>query len=125
MAKYQASGIPIPQKLKIDNDSDMETNWKRFKRAWDNYEIATGLENESKEYRCAVLLTCIGEAAVEILEGFKFEEEESDRDIDKVLTKFEQYCVGSTHEAFESFKFNSRIQEHKFFILYFIRFVYL
>lgn len=111
MAKYQASGIPIPQKLKIDNDSDMETNWKRFKRAWDNYEIATGLKTESNEYRCAVLLTCIGDAAVEILEGFKFEDEESDRDIEIVLTKFEEYCVGTTHEAFESFKFNSRIQE--------------
>ena len=98
MAKYQASGIPIPQKLKIDNDSDMETNWKRFKRAWDNYEIATGLKTESNEYRCAVLLTCIGDAAVEVLEGFKFEEEESDRDIEVVLTKFEQYCFGSTHQ---------------------------
>ena len=112
MAKYQASGIPIPQKLKIDNDSDMGTNWKRFKRAWDNYEIATNLVKESKEYRCAVLLTCIGEDANEILEGFKFEDDESDRDIDKVLEKFHQYCVGSTHEAFESFKFNSRVQEN-------------
>ena len=70
MAKYQASGIPVPQKLKIDNDSDVGTNWKCFKLAWDNYEIATGLKSESKEYCCAVLLTCIGEEANEILEGF-------------------------------------------------------
>ena len=112
MAKYQPSGIPIPQRLKIDNESEISTNWKRFKRAWDNYEIATNLVKESKEYRCAVLLTCIGEDANEILEGFKFEDDESDRDIDKVLEKFHQYCVGSTHEAFESFKFNSRVQEN-------------
>ena len=111
MAKYQASGIPIPHKLKIENDSDMESNWKRFKRAWDNYETASNLKNESVEYRCAVLLTCIGEEANEMLDGFKFEAGENRNDIDIVLAKFKQFCVGSTHEAFESYRFHSRTQE--------------
>ena len=103
--------IPAPSKLALEDDSCLAENWKRFKRSWNNYEIASNLKAESKEYRCAVFQTMIGDAALQKLEGFAFGENESENDIDVVLNKFEEFCVGSTHEAFESYRFNVRNQQ--------------
>ena len=109
--KFLPQGIPTPAKLKISDDSSLALNWKRFLRGWNNYEVATGLKGESSDYRCAVFMTVVGEDACERFEGFKFEQDESENDIGIVLQKFEQFCVGSTHEAFESYRFHVRTQE--------------
>ena len=108
--KFSAT-IPIPSKLNLDDETCLEQSWKRFKRSWSNYEVASNLKAESKEYRCAVLLAVVGDSAMEKFDGFKFEEGEDDKDIDVVLKKFEDFCVGTTHEAFESYKFHVRCQE--------------
>ena len=110
-ARKKFSGtIPALSKLNLEDDACLAENWKRFKRSWNNYEIASNLKAESKEYRCAVFLTMIGDAALQKLEGFAFGQNESENDIDVVLNKFEEFCVGSTHEAFESYRFNVRNQ---------------
>ena len=108
--KFSAT-IPIPSKLNLDDETCLEQSWKRFKRSWDNYEVASNLKAEPKEYRCAVLLAVVGDSAMEKFDGFKFEEGENEKDIDVVLKKFEDFCVSSTHEAFESYKFHVRCQE--------------
>ena len=108
--KFSAN-IPVPQKLNISDESALSANWRRFNRAWSNYELASNLISESSEIRCAVLLTVIGEDAMEKFDGFKFEAGENDKDINTVLGKFEQFCMGATHEAFESYRFNIRVQE--------------
>jgi hypothetical protein len=36
--------IPFPGKL--DLDGNKVTNWKKLKRTWDNYEIASGLSGK-------------------------------------------------------------------------------
>ena len=109
--KFLPQGIPTPAKLKVSDDSSLALNWKRFLRGWNNYEVATGLKGESSDYRCAVFMTVVGEDACERFEGFKFEQDESENDIGIVIQKFEQFCVGSTHEAFESYRFHVRTQE--------------
>ena len=48
---------------------------------------------------------------MEKFDGFKFETGEKDDDIETVLKKFESFCIGATHEAFESYRFHSRVQE--------------
>ena len=37
--------LPLPAELSITGS--FSTNWKRFKRAWNNYEIAARLKNVS------------------------------------------------------------------------------
>jgi hypothetical protein len=37
-----------PGPLKI-HGSDIADNWDRFKEQWDNYEVATGIKEESAE----------------------------------------------------------------------------
>ena len=108
--KFSAN-IPVPQKLNISDESGLRANWRRFLRSWRNYELASNLVSETSQIRCAVLLTVIGDEAMEKFDGFKFEQNEKDDDIDTVLKKFESYCIGATHEAFESYRFHSRVQE--------------
>lgn len=106
--RSMTTNIPLPPKLEMDGC--LATNWKRFKRNWSNYEIASWLNKEPKELRAATLLTCIGPAAMEVFDGFEFNKGE-DEDIDNILKKFEEHCVATTNEIYEGYKFNSRVQE--------------
>lgn len=102
--------IPVPAKLDV-HARNLEAAWRKFKRQWTNYEVATHLDTESPKYRKAVFLSVIGEDAFDVFDGFSFEEEESEDDITDVIAKFEQYCVGESNEIYESFLFNQRSQQ--------------
>jgi hypothetical protein len=67
--------IPFPGKL----DGNIATNWKKFKRTWDNYEIASGLSGKDTKLRTATLLTCVGAEAMDIFDGFAFDNEDDTR----------------------------------------------
>ena len=101
--------IPLPQKLDLKGNT--AANWKRFKRNWANYEIASRLKLESKELRTATMLTCIGQDALEIYDGLDFENDEQRNDIDVVLEKLEKFCIGATNEIYERYTFNKREQQ--------------
>ncbi|CAG2219480.1 unnamed protein product [Mytilus edulis] len=103
------TNLPFPQKL--DFRGNIATNWKRFKRMWTNYEIATGLEKQEGKTRTATFLTCIGADALEIFDGFVFANEGETNDIDAVIEKFENFCIGKTNETYERYCFNKRDQE--------------
>lgn len=101
--------IPFPPKL--DLSGNVANNWKRFKRVWENYEIASGLTTRGMQQRTATLLTCIGADALNVYDGLVFENEEERGDVNAVLQKFETFCLGQTNETFERFCFNKREQE--------------
>ena len=77
---------------------------------WTQYEIASRLNKQSSEQRVATLLTCIGGDALEIVDSFKYADEADKTDIDKVLEKLEDFCVGKTNEIYERYCFNKRDQ---------------
>ena len=61
--------ISLPSKLELTGD--LATNWKKFHRAWNNYEIAAHLKDPgtptvNKSLRTATLLTCIGSDALDV-----------------------------------------------------------
>ena len=64
---------PLPSKLELKGNT--AANWKRFLQVRDNYEIASRLKTQSKEFRTATLLTCIGQEALEIYDGLAFDDE--------------------------------------------------
>ena len=103
------SGLKLPQPLKTDGNLAM--NWKRFKRTWDNYSIVARLEHFDEKFKTAMFLSDIGEDAIEIFDGMDFTPE-SDRQVrNKVVGKFEEFCIGETNETYERFIFNRRNQE--------------
>ena len=101
--------VPFPSKL--ETKGNLASNWKRFRRVWSNYEVASRLVKQPKEERTATLLTCIGADALEIVDGLNFANEDERKDVDVVLEKLEVFCVGKTNEISERYQFNERDQE--------------
>ncbi|XP_062576513.1 uncharacterized protein K02A2.6-like [Saccostrea cucullata] len=106
---YVPTNIPFPAKLDIRGN--LATNWRHFKRVWENYEIATGLKDKNNELRVATLLTCLGAEALSVYDGLKFNNDEDRKDIIKVLQVLEDFCIGQTNVIYERYTFNKREQE--------------
>ena len=86
-------------------------NWKKFRRIWENYEIATRLNKQDSSLRVATLLSCIWSDVLDIFDGLSFDTEAERQDINKVLEKLEAYCIGETNETYERYVFNTRDQQ--------------
>ena len=61
--------LPPPQPLDIHHPQLAE-KWRKFKRAWVNYSLATGLIDKAEAVQVATLLTAIGEEAREVYATF-------------------------------------------------------
>ena len=48
---------------------------------------------------------------MDIYDGLEFDNEEDRMDLEIVMKRFEDFFVGETHKAFESYKFHLRKQE--------------
>ena len=103
------SGLKLPQALKIEGN--LAVNWKRFKRSWQNYAIIARLDQFEESYKAALFLSVIGEDALEMFEGMDFATETDRQILNKILEKFEEFCIGETNETYERFVFNRRNQE--------------
>lgn len=101
-----SKALPAPRPLMLEGN--LATNWKQFIRDWTNYEIATGLEEADDRKRTATFLSIIGREAMNVYDGFSFEQ---DRTFALVVEKFESFCIGRTNECYERFIFNSRQQQ--------------
>ena len=106
--------IPLPSKLELTGN--LATNWKKFHRAWNDYEIAARLKDPEnpaidKSLRTATLLTCIGSDALDEYEGLEFDSEDDKQDIDIVLQKLQRYCIREAHEIYERYQFIKRDKE--------------
>ena len=104
-----ASGytLPPPQALEI-HDPQAADKWKKFKRAWTNYALATELNKKSEAIQVATLLTVIGEEAREVFSTFSgWAEDGDDTKIGPVLAKFEQYCQPCKNIPFEGVQIQS------------------
>ena len=103
--------LPPPPALEI-HDTQAAEKWKRFKRAWTNYTLATGLNEKAESVQVATLLTVIGKEAREVFSTFSgWEREGDDTKIQPVLTKFEHYCQPLKNIPFECYRFNRLTQE--------------
>ncbi|XP_067667492.1 uncharacterized protein [Haliotis asinina] len=101
--------VPLPAKLELKGNP--ATNWRKFRRLWNNYVIVTRLNNEDNQFQTATLLTCIGSDALDIYDGLAFEDEDERNDIEAVLQRFEEFCLGEVNETYESYVFHKRYQQ--------------
>ena len=102
--------LPPPPPLEI-HDVQAAERWRRFKVAWVNYSVATGLNTKEENVQVATLLTVIGEDAREVYSTFTWDAEGDCLKIDKVLQKFQAYTQPRKNIPFERYKFNRRTQE--------------
>ena len=102
--------LPPPSSLEIHNVNAAE-KWKKFLLAWNNYSLATKLNDENEAIQVATLLTVIGEQARDVFSTFQFTREADKQKIQPVLTKFKEYCEPRQNIPFERYLFNKRVQE--------------
>ena len=57
-AQPPVQGIAPPKKPQTKEN--IAENWKTFKQVWTKYRITTNLDKQSKQYRVALFLHCIG-----------------------------------------------------------------
>ena len=104
------ANVPLPSKLNTE-DRNLAQIWKKNRRQFENYCIASRLDKEEDAFQCAVFLATVGEDAMDIFDGLHFDAEADKKKLDKVIKAFEDFCVGETHEAYESYKFHIRRQK--------------
>lgn len=84
------ANLPPPKPLVMDEN--VATNWKQWRKAWQRYEIATGIYNQGDLVRVSTLLSVIGEDAVKTFDTFTWDNEGDADQIERVLVKFDEHC---------------------------------
>ena len=106
------NGQKPPQELDLSAGSNIALNWKKFKKAWSNYECAIELSKKSSDVRLATFLHLIGDAGVEKLGSFEIGFNEDDGDKMKiVLQRFDDDCKPRTNLLDERYNFLKRRQK--------------
>ena len=67
--------------------------------------IASRLQEEPAEFQSAVFMTCIGDEALDVLEGLPLSTEDR-LDLSKIINAMETFCIGERNEVFESYTFH-------------------
>lgn len=101
--------LPPPKPLVVDDN--LASNWKQWKKVWQRYEIATGINKQENLVRVSTLLSVIGEEAVKAFDTFAWSEGQNENSITDVLAKFDEYCEPRTQVIYERYRFNNRKQE--------------
>ncbi|PFX25191.1 Retrovirus-related Pol polyprotein [Stylophora pistillata] len=88
-----------------------ESGKRKERRCKLNYCLLAGLNDQSEDYKCAMLLHCIGNEAMRLFNRMKFGEGEDSTKMADILMKYDQHFFGQKQEFFERFQFNRRNQE--------------
>ena len=103
--------VPAPPPLNMTDDRNLSQNWTKFYQRFQNFEIATGINEKGDVTRIATLLSVIGQDAVDTFNTFKFATESDKKKFDKVKEQFENYCKGKKNTTYERYVFNNRFPE--------------
>ena len=95
--------IPLPEKLDLSS-GNQAVKWQRLSRVWSNYAQLKDPENKdrNKERRTAILLTCIGLGALDVIDAMEFDTEDQRKDPEIIRTKIENVFNRRDQEPNES-----------------------
>ncbi len=84
-------------------------NWKYFKKSWNNYKLATGLDKKDKNVVLATLYTVlIGRETNQIAENLEVTDP---TDPDSLIDALTNYFEPQKNTIFERYVFNTTVQE--------------
>ena len=97
VAPGPVAGLRPPQPLNV-TDTNMAENWRLFRQKWQNYAVITNLHQQPRAYQVGLLLHTIGDEALKIYNGFKFDTADNARTVDEIVQKFEMFAIGEINE---------------------------
>ena len=102
-------GIRPPAPVNLD--SNPADSWRLFRQKWQNYATITQLQKQPAEYQVALFLHTIGDAALQIYNGFTLDTDDDSRSVADILAKFDSFAIGEINECYERFVFHNRNQQ--------------
>lgn len=94
----------LPPPLNV-NDSNLADTFKKWKRQFEIYMVASGAVDKENKTKTAILLHCAGPQILDVYDTFTFANDEEKNDPAKVLEKLEVYCNPRQNEVLESHRF--------------------
>lgn len=85
--------------------------WRKWRKLFNVFIKASGVSKEPKEVQAGLLVNLIGSAGYEAYTTFRFEDGESEDDVNCVLKKFDKYFDVKPNITVARFKFFTRNQE--------------
>ena len=95
--------------LPRDSTSRSRTEWQRWKRRFEQYKSASGLDKEEEGRQVSTLLYCLGEEANDVLTSTSISEEDRKK-YGKVMEKLDAHFDVRKNIIFERARFNQRNQ---------------
>lgn len=81
-----------PEPLQLSGN--IQKNWMVFKQKLHLFITATSAQKvRTSAVKAAILLSAVGDEALDVYDNFLFTEGESKEDYDTLLWKFEEYCM--------------------------------
>lgn len=97
-----------PEKLNLKN-GNLAENWKRFKRQFENFMIATESNEKSDAIKIAMFLNLIGDEAMDVLDSLNLTEAQRQA-YDETITAMENFCKPRRNTVYERYIFYHRNQ---------------
>ena len=102
------SNFPVPPPVEVKGD--LMSNWSFFRDQWEDYEIATGLNDKDKTVRVATLRSVMGGECLQILKYLDIIEDDR-KDPKKCIDALENYFQTTRNEIRERYIFYSIIKD--------------
>ena len=90
-------------------DFSKPDQWSKWKRRFEQFASASGLDKEEDARRISTLLYCLGEEADDVLNSTNISAEDAKK-YDKVIGKFDEYFQVRKNVIYERARFNRRDQ---------------
>lgn len=91
-------------------DGNLSENWRIFKRNYDIFAIAKGLDEKTDPVKINTFLNAIGKEAVEVFDTFTLTPDQK-ANYTEVVKAFEDFCKERKNVVFERYTFGSRNQK--------------
>ena len=98
--------FPLPESLSLQGN--IAENWRRWKQRFELYMVTSGKDSKSDEVKAATFLP--GPEALEVFNTLSFDNAGDEKKLDKVIEKFEAYCIPRKNVTWERHAFNTRNQ---------------
>ena len=99
----------VTLKTPANFDFSKPDQWSKWKRRFEQFASASGLDKEEDARRISTLLYCLGEEADDVLNSTNISAEDAKK-YDKVIGKFDEYFQVRKNVIYERARFNRRDQ---------------
>ena len=101
--------VAPPEPLNLE-ESNLADAWGRWRQHFKVFSLASGISEKDEKVQAATLLHVAGPEALEVYNTFTWEDEGDKKKVNKILEKFEAYCIPRKNITWQRHLFNTHNQ---------------